>query len=175
MWDERTFVIVDLVGFTAATHVHGDATAADLAEQLVALSEAALGDRDILVKSIGDAVLCACVDPDSGVRFLEGLFDAADEMVGLPLLRGGAAHGSAVERGGDYFGETVNMAERLADLAGGGEVLVTGVVAAAARDRSMDAVSRVPTGCETSLSPSSCSPWSSAPMSTAASSTRSVR
>ncbi|HZJ27962.1 MAG TPA: YHS domain-containing protein [Acidimicrobiia bacterium] len=76
---ERTFVIVDLAGFSAATEAHGDETAADLATQLTGLATEALGPRDQLVKSLGDAVLCACV----GIEVVElgaySLRNIADE------------------------------------------------------------------------------------------------
>ena len=37
-------------------------------------------------------------------------------------------HGPAIEREGDWFGATVNLAARVSALAAGGEVLVTGAV-----------------------------------------------
>lgn len=130
---ERTFVIVDLAGFTAASEVHGDETAADLATQLTDLATAALGSADRLVKSIGDAVLVACTEPRAAVGFIRRLFTSASEVSGLPLLRAGAHHGPAVERGGDVFGTAVNVASRVAALAPGGHVLATAAVADAAR------------------------------------------
>ena len=49
---------------------------------------------------------------------------------GTPAVRVGMHHGSAVARGDDYFGAAVNLAARVADVASGGEVLVTGETAA---------------------------------------------
>ncbi len=49
-------------------------------------------------------------------------------------VRVGGNHGSAVERSGDYFGTTINVAARVSGLAGGGELLVTGQTAALAPD-----------------------------------------
>jgi len=46
----------------------------------------------------------------------------------------GGNYGSAVERNGDYFGSTINVAARVSALAAGGEVLVTGQTAALAPD-----------------------------------------
>ena len=37
-------------------------------------------------------------------------------------------HGPAVHRAGDWYGATVNLAARVAALAAGGEVLLTGSV-----------------------------------------------
>src|SRR5262249_23132440 len=42
----------------------------------------------------------------------------------LPQLRIGLAAGSVISRDGDYFGPVVNLASRLTELAGPGEVLI---------------------------------------------------
>ena len=130
---ERTFLLVDLAGFTATTEAHGDVAAADLAQQLVELALAAAGPGDELVKSIGDAVLCASADPTGGVAMARAMFDAAHTIPDLPLLRAGLHHGPAVRRGSDWFGGAVNLTARVADLAAGGQVLATTEVAEAAR------------------------------------------
>ena len=51
-----------------------------------------------------------------------------------PSVRVGGNFGSAVERSGDYFGTTINVAARVSALARGGELLVTGTTAALAAD-----------------------------------------
>jgi class 3 adenylate cyclase len=136
---ERTFAIVDMAGFTAAVDVHGDLTAADLAGQLVTATNASLGPRDELVKSMGDAVLVVCPDPSSGLAFVQRAFGYLDgDAAPLPLLRAGIHHGSAEQRGGDYFGAAVNVAARVADLAGACQILATTEVATAARAASTD-------------------------------------
>ena len=48
---------------------------------------------------------------------------------GMFGVRVGLHHGIAVEREGDYFGATVNLAARVSSLAAGGEVLMTGQTA----------------------------------------------
>lgn len=137
---ERTFVIVDLAGFSAASEVHGDETAAELATELTELASASLGSADRLVKSLGDAVLVAGADPLAAVGFLRTMFERAAEVSGLPLLRAGAHHGTAAERDGDFFGTAVNIAARVADLASGGQVRCTTAVADAARRSGLDVV-----------------------------------
>jgi adenylate cyclase len=52
------------------------------------------------------------------------LIDAA-EAAGLPALRGGVACGPAVNRWGDWYGSTVNLASRLTTRARPGSVLTT--------------------------------------------------
>lgn len=137
---ERTFVIADLAGYTAAVDVHGDDTAADLASVLDAAAVESLGPGDELVKSMGDAILAASATPASALAFLRGLFDRLTASSGVPLLRAGAHHGSAVRRDGDYFGSGVNVAARIADLAGGCQILGTRPIAEAARSQGIDVV-----------------------------------
>ena len=49
-----------------------------------------------------------------------------------PAVRVGLHHGTAIERGGDYFGAAVNLAARVSAAAVGGEVLLTAQTAALA-------------------------------------------
>jgi hypothetical protein len=53
---------------------------------------------------------------------------------GLPLVRVGMHTGSAVERDGDWFGATVNLAARVSAAAAGGEALLTAATRAACGD-----------------------------------------
>lgn len=54
--------------------------------------------------------------------------------------RRGLHHGPVVDRSGDLFGATVNLAARVAGQASGGQILATAVIAEAARDRGLRAV-----------------------------------
>jgi adenylate cyclase len=129
---DATFVFADIAGYTALTEAHGDDDAAELAgtfcREVTAIARARGGD---VIKTIGDAVMVRHRDPADAVAI--GL-SAAHEVIaghGSPAVRVGMHHGPAVERGGDWFGATVNLAARVAAAAAGGEVLVT----AAVRDR----------------------------------------
>jgi adenylate cyclase len=81
------------------------------------------------VKSIGDAVMLRVPDPGDAIHL--GLRMTRDLLreVGTFGVRVGLHHGTALERGGDYFGATVNLAARVSSLAAGGEVLMTGQTA----------------------------------------------
>ncbi len=127
-----TVVFADLAGFTAATDIHGDETAADLSARLVSCAREALGTGDRLVKSIGDAVMCASTEPEAAVVMVRRLLDAASAEPGFPELRVGLHHGPVVERDLDLFGGTVNIAARVANHARSGQVLATTEVADAA-------------------------------------------
>lgn len=128
-----TFLFADIAGFTALTEAHGDEQALQLVEDFAGAVQAELprvaGEH---VKTVGDALMLRVPDPGDAVRL--GLWITRSALGGhqAPSVRVGCNHGSAVERGGDYFGATINVAARVSALAGGGEVLVTGQTAALA-------------------------------------------
>ena len=103
----------DLAGFTALTEAHGDVVAADIAERLVAVTKSVMAVGDRLVKDIGDAVLLTSADAVSGIGLVLRLFDACDTDAQFPDLRAGLHYGPVVERAGDIFGSTVNIAARI--------------------------------------------------------------
>jgi adenylate cyclase len=131
---DRTFAFVDLSGFTALTEAHGDDEALLTLGRFRRMTQDSLGPNDALVKTIGDAVMLAFADPSDAVAALRRLFEAARADSGLPLMRAGVHHGSAVEDEGDYLGAAVNLAARVADYARGGQLLATAAVARAATD-----------------------------------------
>ena len=137
---EATFCFVDLEGFTALTEAQGDDDAADVATRFAELTRAALAPGDRLVKTIGDAVLVTSPSAEGGVALIERLMTDAAQEPGIPSLRAGLHHGSAVVRDGDVFGAAVNLAARVAGEANAGEVLGTELIAVAARDRGIPVV-----------------------------------
>lgn len=130
---EATFGFVDLAGFTALTEAQGDDDAADMAMRFAEMARKALGPGDRLVKTIGDAVLVTSPSAASGVGLLERLLVSAAREPSFPSLRAGLHHGEAVQREGDVFGASVNLAARVASEAHAGEVLGTEPIAHAAR------------------------------------------
>ena len=140
---EATFLFADIAGFTALTEAHGDEEAVQLVEEFANCVQAELprvgGEH---VKTVGDALMLRVPDPADAVRL--GLWIARNAMSGhqAPSVRVGGNHGSAVERNGDYFGSTINVAARVSALAAGGELLVTGQTAALAPDSRVCSTSR---------------------------------
>ena len=123
---DHTFLFADLVGFTAFTEQVGDDAAADLAVgfQIRAAEMAGLYGCAV-IKKLGDAVMIHGEDATRVVALAVRLrreFAAAD---GCPPLRMGVHSGSAVERDGDWYGATVNVAARVADAAGANEILLS--------------------------------------------------
>lgn len=122
----QTFLFADLAGYTALTEVHGDAEAVRLIDEYCNGVRALLPAFDAdEVKSIGDALLVRVPRPDRAVQLGLRTTSEIGSRHGFPAVRVGMHHGPAIERDGDYFGRTVNIAARVAALAAAGEVLVT--------------------------------------------------
>jgi len=127
---------VDLTGFTGLTQRLGDDVAAGMSLRLADLA------RDVtrhhggrLVKVLGDGALLAAPGADDATASALELL-AALEQAGLPSGHAGIHSGPVVEREGDVFGRTVNIAARLADAAPDGRVYaVTAVASTLDRDR----------------------------------------
>jgi class 3 adenylate cyclase len=121
---EATFLFADIAGFTALTEAHGDEQAVQLVEGFANAVQAELPRVDgEYVKAIGDALMLRVPDPADALHL--GLWITGNAMSGhqSPSVRVGGNYGSAIERGGDYFGTTINVAARVSALAAGGELL----------------------------------------------------
>jgi adenylate cyclase len=125
---------VDLTDFTTLTERRGDEAAAKVVAGLLELAEAASRrEAGRVVKELGDGVLLRFPDAERALRAVRELVGSMT-AAGLPAAHAGIAAGPVVVRDGDVFGRTVNLASRIADLAGPGEVVVEeGVVVALPR------------------------------------------
>jgi adenylate cyclase len=131
--ERSTFLFADLVGFTALTEQLGDDEAADLAlrfcDDVCALNRDHGGED---VKTLGDGALIRVADPAQAVCLAVDIVTDVGARNGIPDVRVGAHHGTAVHRRGDWFGSAVNTAARVAAAAAPGQALVTRELAAAA-------------------------------------------
>ena len=128
----QTFLFADLSGFTALTEAHGDEQAADLVGGFcVAVRQLLDAHQAQEVKTIGDALMLRTGDAAAAIRLGLCIVHDVGARHGFPLVRVGMHTGPAVERGGDWFGATVNLAARVSAAAGGGEALLTEVTKAA--------------------------------------------
>ena len=129
--EASTFVFADIAGFTALTEAHGDEAALELIGTFCSTVDARLPDiGGQHVKTIGDAVMLRIPDPADAIQLALWTTDEAMRDHGSPAVRAGVHHGPAIERDGDYFGASVNLAARVSSAAAGGEALVTGSTAA---------------------------------------------
>lgn len=133
--EPATFLFADLAGYTALTETHGDERAADLVAEFFAVVRGLLADYGAEeVKTVGDAVMLRVADAADAVGLGLRIVGEVGARHGHPGIRVGMHTGPAVERGGDYFGASVNLAARVAALAGAGEVLLSGETREAAGD-----------------------------------------
>jgi adenylate cyclase len=126
---DRAIAFADLAGYTALTEVHGDVGAADVAQRFFELARSVLVGDARIVKTIGDAVMIVAAEPEHGLRIGLDLLRAVEREPDFPGIRVGVHHGAIVERGGDVFGATVNVAARLTAHAGVGQLLTTAAIA----------------------------------------------
>jgi adenylate cyclase len=127
-------VFVDLSGFTRLTSERGDESAVHAAASLQRRADdAARKHGGRLVKLLGDGAMLRLTEPAVGVS---AALELVETMSGEGVLssHAGVHAGPVIERDQDVFGQTVNLASRIADAAGPGEVLVSEAVARATSD-----------------------------------------
>jgi len=123
---EHTFLFADLVGFTAFTERVGDEAAADVAVAFQSAAGHAAHELGcVVIKQLGDAVMIYGRDAARVVTFALRLTRELSDEGWCPPLRIGVHSGPAVQRDGDWYGATVNIAARLADSATAGEILMS--------------------------------------------------
>jgi adenylate cyclase len=130
--ESATVAFIDLAGFSAITDVYGDSSAIAMLEIFEGMVRAALEESSPPVKWIGDEVMLSFPNPTSAIKALGRLLPACRNEPRLPLTRTALHHGPVIRRSNDLFGSTVNIAARIAGLAGPGQLLATQPVAAAA-------------------------------------------
>lgn len=132
---ETAIAFADLVGFTELGETVDVEELSGLAGRLARMASSVVKPPVRVVKQIGDAVMFVSPEPAAAVETCLALIDGAEREESFPPLRAGVAFGPAVNRWGDWFGSTVNVASRLTGRARPGAVLVTEPVRAAAEDR----------------------------------------
>src|SRR3954468_5786832 len=127
--EEVTILFTDLVGFSSWALEAGDEAAVELLRAVGDAVEGvvfARGGR--IVKRLGDGVMAVFADPQEAVEAALSAQEALAEIevAGYrPRMRAGVHHGRPRRLGGDYLGVDVNVAARVAEGAGAGEVLVS--------------------------------------------------
>jgi class 3 adenylate cyclase len=134
---------VDLSGYTAMTDRAGDELAVRSAARLQELADdVARRHGGRVVKLLGDGAMLRLADVASGLPAVVELVEAIGASE-LPPAHAGIEAGRVIDRDGDVYGRTVNLAARIAAHAQAGEVLVgPGVAAAWAGDGRIALVER---------------------------------
>ena len=131
----QSFLFADLSGYSSLTEREGDDVAADVAIRFAYEVARLAAERGIeLVKRVGDAVMLRGEDAREVVGLGLALHSEVAGQSDLPEIHAGVHTGFAVERGGDWWGATVNIASRVANTAEAGQLLITEATKAAAGD-----------------------------------------
>jgi adenylate cyclase len=119
---------LDITGYTRLTQERGDEAAATLAGTLTrVVQRASISHGGRPVKWLGDGVMFYFPDPGPGVVAALDMVDGVADA-GLPPAHVGLHAGPIIFQEGDYYGQTVNIASRIAEYARPGEVLVSQAV-----------------------------------------------
>jgi adenylate cyclase len=129
---DHAVAFADLVGFTELGETIPSEELGSVAGRLSRLAEEVVVPPVRIVKEIGDAVMLVAPDPRELVEAALRLVEEGDGAEGLPAIRAGVAYGPAVNRWGDWYGSTVNVASRLSERARPASVLTTEAVRDAA-------------------------------------------
>ena len=112
-----TFLITDVRGYTAYTHVHGDEAGAALAGRFAALAgETVTAHEGLVVEVRGDEVMAVFTSARRALRAAVDLLARCATMTAtFPALRAGVGLdvGEPISVPGGYRGEVINVAARL--------------------------------------------------------------
>ena len=122
----RTFVFVDLSGFTNYTAAFGDDAAGQILSTFRGIVRTVASDRGVrIAKWLGDGCMIVAVEQSEAIEFVLDLEHKATNVCAPLTIRAGLATGRALLfEGDDYIGSAVNMASRLCDYARGVDVLM---------------------------------------------------
>src|SRR5947207_1742955 len=128
--EQRAILFADVCESTSIYEKLGDAKALALINTLFkALDKEVNGNGGVIVKTLGDGMVCEFREPDAAFRAACGMQEAtgrvdAKDKGGLKI-KVGYTYGPVVLKDRDVFGDTVNVCARLVSLANAQQVLTT--------------------------------------------------
>jgi len=129
---EQTLLFTDVVGSTAFYASRGDPAAfIEIKKHFDEVFAIVAANRGAVVKTIGDAVMAAFVDPVDAVRASRQIHDAfhpgrTDTPIRLRIsLNTGPCIAVRLNANADFFGGTVNVAAKLQALAEGYQIAIS--------------------------------------------------
>ncbi len=128
---ERAILFADVSGSTALYELLGDKPAAKAIEACLGELRVIVAKRDgVVVKTIGDEIMVVFGNPEAAcnaAREMQQRMIALPPTAGVKLaIRIGFHFGLVLEDKGDFWGDGVNTAARLAGLAKAGQILTSG-------------------------------------------------
>ena len=132
---EFTVVFADLTGSTGVFEALGNAKATQAITRLTDwIGRVCKANQGQVVKNLGDGVLMVFSQSTDAVEAAPDMqrvhterAQTWPEKLKMPLQIG-MARGEIIEQAGDFFGDAVNVASRLSDLSGPGQILASDLV-----------------------------------------------
>jgi adenylate cyclase len=123
-------LFADVSGSTKLYETVGDAAAHEAIDLCVKLFSALTQQHGArVVKTIGDEVMSLFPDASAAGAAARDIQLSIHDMAPVDKVRLGVRigmhHGPVVERGGDVFGDTVNLAARLTEMASRGQIITS--------------------------------------------------
>lgn len=135
---QGTVMFTDIVGFTEFNALRGDEEALELLAMQERIVRGVLSTGARIVKELGDGLMIWFGDPCEAVQTgleLQERFEQEAMAGDAPLwVRIGVHTGQQSLRGDDLVGHDVNVASRIMNLAGSGEVLASEATVTGADD-----------------------------------------
>lgn len=127
---QRAILFADVCESTAIYENVGDARALALINRLFrSLDKEVNAAGGVIVKNLGDGIVCQFRDVDAAFRAACAMQDQAARLVDASApamkIKVGYTYGPVVLKDGDVFGDTVNVCARLVSLANPAQVLTT--------------------------------------------------
>lgn len=120
-------LFADVEGSTGLYEKLGDAQAlARIGPCLARMKAIAVGGQGRVVKTIGDGLMCIFPTAADALRAAVDMQIAQTDRDDGLALRLGFHAGEVIQRDGDVFGDTVNVAARISEMAKGEHILTTG-------------------------------------------------
>ncbi|WP_207568402.1 adenylate/guanylate cyclase domain-containing protein [Mycolicibacillus trivialis] len=145
--DDRSAAVgfIDITGFTRLTRGLSSAELAALLEPFESIVlECALAHGGKVIKNLGDEVMFIAPDAAAAAEIALGSLERIGADDRLPPVHAGLAFGPVLRRGGDVYGEVVNVAARITGLARRGTIRVDEAMAGELEDDPRFRVSRRP-------------------------------
>ena len=126
-------LFADIAGSTKLYETLGDDLAkAKISETLNTLSEVVKENNGIVIKTIGDEVMCTFPSAEEAASAATGMHESLSDDITegvsgnvVIAIRVGFHFGPAIHEKGDVFGDAVNVAARMAAQAKGDQIITT--------------------------------------------------
>lgn len=146
---ECTVLFADLVGSTQLYERVGDTSAFKLVDQSIQAMQKIIDDkRGQVIKHTGDGLMAIFPDADNAADAAIGMHGMLRDLPHGPgprlAIRVGFHFGPVIENNDDIFGETVNFASRLMELASPGRAITTAETVAHLTPDWQNMLSRLP-------------------------------